>query len=181
MNRRGRIAGVVALTGGLLMFPSLTRAQATTAEATRPAGKEVTVTGKDGSRQTGKLLSFTSTQLVLRRRNGDVTLPLANVRQVLRDSHWVRNSTLIGLAAGAGIGIGSCFASGYCRSLEDATDEVMAVLVTGIGAGTGALIGVATRPSASSRTIYLTPGTTALSVTPVLGKGAVGVGGTIRW
>jgi hypothetical protein len=57
----------------------------------------------------------------------------------------------------------------------------MAVLVTGIGAGTGALIGVATRPSASSRTIYLTPGTTALSVTPVLGKGAVGVGGTIRW
>lgn len=127
-----------------------------------PSGPEVRVRMASGRQRTGKLVSLTSSEVVLVNRGETQTFPLDQVSHVERTTHHVRNGILVGLIGGF---IGGYLASCGGGDEEDCWPEVGA-LFAGIGAGAGAAIGASLNAStAASRILYLSPKPTA-SVAP---------------
>jgi hypothetical protein len=121
-------------------------------------GKDVRVTVKDGTTHRGKLVAFSASDVKLRSRS----VPLADLREVEKVSHAVRNATLISLLAAIPtfLTLGPAFDAG--------PSDAFVMTATGIAGGitAGAVIGGVRKPG---DVIYRAPGASAsISVRPIL-------------
>ncbi len=114
-----------------------------------PAGGQIRVTRLDGSSLTGRLVSISTQDVVLRRGGREETVPLAGVRRVQRQSHWARNLALAGVGTFGAILAGDC--AGSCSGEAAATLALYSGVAAGAGFTVGALINAAT---AAARVIY---------------------------
>jgi hypothetical protein len=169
----------------LALLPATTSAQSLSEDRVAAAlGKDVTVTTKDGTKHKGKLKTLSTTEVVIDQAKTDFKLPVSSVRQVQRNSHAIKKGALWGLGVGLGVGVTGMLLVGATDGNGDqSVDEAMLLIVTsaGIGTGAGAGLGAAFRGSNGSRLVYQTPTKTMISLAPTLGKGKLGVAGTIRW
>ena len=140
--------------------------------------KEVRVTGIDGSRQTGRLVSVSDSEIVLRRNSKEQRQPLTTVQRIDRVGHRVRNWAIWGAA----IGGGTAAMVGY-RSLRldgmDA-DEVRGVTVlwAGVGMAAGASLGaLVERVSAPGKRIYQS----SMKLSPIVSPRRQAVALTMQW
>ena len=109
-------------------------------------------------------------------------IPMTDVLRIDRRAPSVseRNSTLIGL--GVGLGVGTVFlATGGCT--EDAGTFAFECIAWhgGIGAGAGALTGLILNHYRGSRVIFRADGKGEFRLAPVVSRRFAGFSGTIRW
>ena len=141
-----------------------------------PVGKAVHVTGIDGARRAGKLVSIDSQTVVIEQPAGIARIPLTAVRSVTRDSNAIGVATAIGLGAGALGGLQVCRNGSDCSSLQ--TVPLFMGIGAGIGAGAGILIKMM---RGNARTLYRAPAKTSMTLSPAVGRREVGVRGVIAW
>jgi hypothetical protein len=144
-------------------------------------GKEVRLTGMDGVKRTGKLVSLSSSAVVIRAKGQDVSIPLNEVHKVEKVAHHDRIGAAIG-AAWAAIGWMAIAATrDTCGDCEDGPNAMMLLtpIYVGAGAGIGAMINAATR---GRHLLYLAPESSgSVSVAPIVGPKRAGVGVAMRW
>ena len=140
-------------------------------------GSHVKVTTRDGRVHTGKLVLASPAEITLVNGGRKVRVPVAEIHQVELRHGNVRKSTLVGLGIGLGVGLVS-LGTGGCT--EDAGTFALECvgLFAGIGAGAGALTGVALR---RSTVVYRANHRPVLSLAPVVSGHRAGVFGTLRW
>lgn len=147
------------------------------APGAHPRQPQVRVVSLRGVTREGRLVSLSSSDVVIVQQGQTLTLPLTDVRRVERATHRVRNGAIWGAVIG--------FVAGYLGSCgggdeNDCWPEAGAMFA-GIGAGTGAGIGaVLNRTSKGSRVLYPTPAATT-SVTPRIAASAASMELTIRF
>jgi hypothetical protein len=124
-----------------------------TAGAARFEGKRVRLTMADGSRQKGRLLTLSLSEVVLATDATIMKVPLQDVQKLEKTARGVRTAALIGTGAGVYAGL----AAGEVGS---AGGEIWPVFVlSAVGAGIGAGIGmVIDAVRADRHLIYLAPG-----------------------
>jgi hypothetical protein len=137
----------------------------------RAQGKDIRVTLNDGTTHRGKLVAFSASQVTL----DSQAVPLADVREIEKVSHAVRNATIISLLAAVPtfLALGPAFDMG--------NDVVFAVVGPGVASGiaVGAVIAAVRKPG---NVIYRAPGASAsISVRPILGRERKGVALATRW
>ena len=115
-------------------------------DAPLPVGAEISVQLLDGTRAKGRLVSLSTSEVVLRRyeQAPEIRHKLRDVRRVETVHHNRRNLALVGLGIGmavALIGDWCGTAAAYGSGTEPACFTAMPALVTAGGAATGALIG----------------------------------------
>jgi hypothetical protein len=166
----------------VLLQPAVAHAQETVAAAAA-TGKDVSAVAINGLRFKGKLVSLSATEVVLAQGSSDLRLPLAEIREVTRASHAVRNGALIGLGSGFGLGLALCVPDGCYGDADSAADPTVdVIIIAGMGAGAGALVGAIMKASsASSRTIYRASGKATINVAPAIGPTMAGVTGRITF
>jgi hypothetical protein len=147
-------------------------------------GKEVRVTLRDDVRITGKLITLTNSDVVIRqkRNSNDTRQPLANVRVVETVSHATRNFALIGAGAGLVIALATDLCGSgapYGSGQEPACISAKPALIVGGSALLGAVIGAALDHS-HRRTLYRAPSRSAQLVPLVFQSGA-GFRVTVSW
>jgi hypothetical protein len=110
-----------------------------------PVGAEISVQLLDGTQAKGRLVSLSSSEVVLRRyeQAPEIRHKLTDVRRVETVHHNRRNLALVGLGIGmAAALLGDwCGTGAYGSSGEPDCFTAMPALVTAGGAATGALIG----------------------------------------
>ena len=104
-----------------------------------PSDGKIEVAVRDGTRTRGVLVSAGPDTIVLRDKSGERSIGKAEIRRVLvaDPSHRARNGaiwTIVGAAAGAGIGFAVC---PYCPN--EGHGEKYVAPATAVGAGLGAL------------------------------------------
>jgi hypothetical protein len=151
-------------------------------DASPPLGAEVSVQLLDGTRAKGRLVSLSSSEVVLRRyeQAPEIRHKLTDVRRVETVHHNRRNLALAGLGIGMAVallgdwcGTGAAYGSGT----EPSCFTAMPALVTAGGAATGALIGHA-MDTKRRRILFIAPG--GQSSRAPAPRGLV-VGASIRW
>jgi hypothetical protein len=134
-------------------------------------GKDIRVTLNDGTTHRGKLVAFSACQVTL----DSHAVPLAEVREIEKVSHAVRNATVIGLLAAvpAILTFGPAFDMGM--------GDVLTIVGAGVagGIGVGAVIGAIRKPG---NVIYRAPGASAsITVMPILARERKGVALAASW
>jgi hypothetical protein len=164
----------VALVG---VLPTIGGAQTSPAAA---IGKEVRVTGVDGSTGTGRLVSLSISDVVFQQKGKDVSIPLGQVSKVEKVSHGVRNGVVVGAISGiltgwwVSCGVwyddGSCWTPGF-------------LMIAGLGVGAGAGIGAIDNAAKSDdNLLYQAPGaSSSVSVVPILSPRHAGLSVAMRW
>jgi hypothetical protein len=133
MNCRVVVAASTIL--GLIFFlPS--KAASQPLDESRAVGKRVRITGVDGSRDTGRLVSLSDTEVVFRRNGQEERVALTQLERVERVRHHARNLAFWGALIGGGVG----FLAGANSSRGVQLAEGMLILA-GVGGGGGAGIG----------------------------------------
>jgi hypothetical protein len=144
-------------------------------------GREVWVTTAAGALEHGEVSVISDSSLTIRKRSGEVTLNLADIRLVEgRDS--LKNGIVIGGITGAvsGGALLGWAASVFCET--DSCDQIEVVAVA-MGAAGGALIGGLTGAMVDG----LIPGkktlfeSTGIRVIPVVSSRTKAIGLTVRW
>ena len=192
----GRILGFASWRGQLLPEPNMgvtagARVALTTMRASRfdvvapksavRDGREIRVTMKADVPKSGRFVSLSATELVMIRDGKREQIPLAGVRRIETVSHHVRRGALIGLFSGFGWALAACATDdNFCG--DDAGFPMLASFLgglgTGIGAGLGAMMNVAT---ADSHVLYENRSAPVANVIPILGGGKAGVAVGLRW
>ena len=158
-----RTAIFAALCLGVLAPPSARAQEPLTAIASQIEGRTVIITGHDGSKVQGRVLSVSDSAVVLSQQDGlERSFTLSSVREIKRPGPiWD------GVVKGAAIGGGIAGIINILYSVE-AEPAVTAVLFcAGIGAGIGVGIDALFGP----KRIYRAAGS-RVSVTPLVGRGA---------
>jgi hypothetical protein len=106
--------------------------------ASQLEGKNVRVTA-DGVRRRGRVTSASPSGLVLIEDDAPTTIPFNQIMRVEKTPHRLRNGTLIGLAAGAGLGMLMAKECGFGEG--DGECIVWLPIFAGIGAGAGVGLG----------------------------------------
>jgi len=141
-----------------------------------PIGKAVHVTSLDGSRRAGTLVSLDGKSVVIEQPTGTATISLTEVRTVTRPSYAILAATVTGL----GVGLVSGLA--VCANTYDCPPGLAALMYGGIGAGIGAAVGAMIKTARTdSRLVYRAPARTSITMSPVVGRRAVGMHGVISW
>ena len=150
-------------------------------DAPPPIGAEISVQLLDGTRAKGRLVSLSSSEVVLRRyeQAPEIRHKLTVVRRVETVHHNRRNLALVGLGIGmAAALLGDwCGTGAYGSSGEPDCFTAMPALVTAAGAATGALIGHA-MDTKRRRILFIAPG--RLPSRAPVPRGLV-IGASIRW
>lgn len=137
---------VTALVVGLLMVPS---ARSVVSEwqslAKIQPGDKVEVVDQQMRSYNGKFASFSETGITLMSADKEVTIPKNDVYRVTVVSRGRGRHVLRGLLIGTGIGLGIGAAASAPHSVEGSRAEIIATS-TALGAGIGALVGVAKAP-----------------------------------
>ena len=175
-------AGLVVPIGA---YPERPSALSTTVPwRTLDEGERAWVTS-GGREVSGEVVRRSSTHLALRTPQGVESFGLDEI-EAIDITDPVRNGTVLGAKIGAAAGLGqSIFVSLLLCAMEECTPgQVIAFNATfvgmsaGVGAATGALID-SLRERRSP--LYRRRNTTNLTIAPLLGKQAVGVGAAIQW
>jgi hypothetical protein len=160
MMRRRLVIGVSTALAALSLVALPKPAAAQLTAPVWALGKEVRVTLTDGAPWSGKLVSLSATDVVLRKDGKEVRLPLTRVRRVVTTSRdirkYVTRGTLIGAAGGAlfiRCSGGECPPS-YARL------PVTAGIGAGVGATVGAIVGRMRPPTGPERVVYEAPSAT---------------------
>jgi hypothetical protein len=175
--RAGFSADDLRPTSGISALVGLRLALRTSAALRSPVdpasalGKEVRVTLMDGSTWQGRLISFSSSEVVIPQQS----IPLGIVSKVEKVSHALRRGLLIGIGTAAG----SVFVIGPLADLPG--DMLLGLVATSVGSGV-AIGGFLAASSAKFNTIYVAPGATAsITVKPILSRQQQGVAFAMRW
>ena len=140
-------------------------------------GKQVRLTLTNGIRHTGRLVSFSATEVVILGDNELVRTPLTEVRKLEKTGYGgVIKGTLAGAAAGTYVG----YAIGESSSPEDWLQPTL--IFSSVGAGIGAGIGIVIDAARSGRNlIYETPGRRSIVATPLVSPTHAGAAVSVRW
>ena len=144
-------------------------------------GKNVWITA-DGVRREGHITSFSTSALTLVEDGATYTIPFKQIMRVEKTAHHLRKGTLIGLVAGAGLGLAS--AAGLCADEYCyASDYVLfTVFYGGIGAAAGVGIGAIVKAvSKHGQIIYDARRQTTVSLAPILSPTRKGVALSMTW
>ena len=134
---------------------------------------------RTGERRSGRLVSLSSSELVIRRGKNQDVISLRDVRRIETVPHHARRWALIGLAGGAGWALAVCAADdNFCG--DDASFPVLATIVGGIGGGIGAGVG-AMMNAVDRRILFVNGSEPVATVMPILGGGKAGAGVRLRW
>jgi hypothetical protein len=170
------LASASALVAALLVPVTL---GAQTLDRSDAVGKEVRVIATDGSRATGRLVSLSDMDIVIRRDGNEQRLALSKVERVERVRHHARNLAVWGALAGTVAGGLVGAANTKDMSEIGAGAAFFGGIGAGAGAGIGALINAATR---DGNILYQTDRTSrSVSVSPIASSGGPGVALTMRW
>ena len=144
-------------------------------------GQEIRVTSLSGGRTTGRFVSLSENELVMRRANATERVPLDRVRRIELVAHHARNGAIIGLAAGVGLAFAGCVSDdNFCG--DDAAFGVLATIWGGIGVGTGAGLGALINVSTADRhLIYARPEQISIQLQPIAGPHRAGAVLRVRW
>jgi hypothetical protein len=140
---------------GLAMVVTQTASAGARTEARQSA--HVRVLAANGFVREGRLLSLTSSDIVLLLDSRRVTLPLRDVRRIERVTHGARNGVLVGALTGLGVGMTmSCASTGS----DGGCSPLIGVMFAGIGAALGTAVGLIhtderSRPTSSRRHQWL--------------------------
>ena len=160
-----------------VVAPSALPANALAQES--PVGKKVHVATLAGGKQTGKLVSLDTASVVVRQGRDTVTIPLRDVRRIDPVTHEVLYGALSGLAIGFTLGRRACTAES--SSCDPGEDKLVGMFYGAVGAGVGAGIGRIVKGMLEpGRIVYPTKPKT-VTIVPIVGKGRVGVSGSIVW
>jgi hypothetical protein len=148
-------------------------------------GDRAWVTRGGGQEVAGEVVRLSSTSLVLRTGAGVETFGPDDIAAI-DTTDPIRNGTVRGAKIGAIGGAGQAvFVSLLLCAMEECdAQELVGVNATlvGIGTGVGAAIGALADSLRERREpLYRRRGAAAFTITPLLGKQALGVGGVIRW
>lgn len=144
-------------------------------------GQEIRVAMKTGERRTGRFVSLSATELVMKHGDRPGQVRLADVRRIEKVSHHARTGALIGLAGGVGLALAFCLADdNFCG--DDASFGVLSAFQGGIGAGIGAGLGAMVNSMTADRhLVFESPITTTAQVAPILGNHKAGLALRLRW
>jgi hypothetical protein len=185
----GRIAVISAVTV-VLASPAMAQATAsnssaqagtalpgTPAFAEQVAGRTVRITTTDGVRRKVRVLSLTKTEMVV---VGGTPVPFARTALVEKVSHRVRNSTLIGLAAGLVAGTAATVA---CGDPGECDPGLVLYVGGGIGAGAGAAVGAIWQASRGDRDVIYDARkrTTTMGFSPIVSPTRKGLAFSMSW
>lgn len=144
------------------------------------AGREIRVLLPDGTKQTGRLVTFSETEVrfAVPRDKTPAAVPLASVLKVETVSHHARTGAIIGAVAG-----GVLLAIAYSGDCADCEDRRIGFLFppafAGVGAALGGMINLAT---ANRRVLYPgLPAAGSVNIAPILSRGHQGVALVKRW
>ena len=153
--------------------------QATAAPPRDPAtsrGKRVRLTLTDGTRHTGRLVSFSGNEVVIVSDNQFVRRSLNDVRKLERVAYGVLKGALAGAAAGIYVG----YAVGEPGSPGGWLEPTLTF--TAAGAGIGAGIGIVIDAARSGRNLlYQTPRGRTIVATPLVSPTHAGAALSLRW
>jgi hypothetical protein len=140
-------------------------------------GKKVRLTAMDGTERKGRIVSLSSTEVILRFDDRNTTIPLRDVRRLDKVAYGVRNGAIAGAAAGYYVGYG------VGESDSPGGEVGQGILFSAIGAGIGAGIGIVIDAAKADRNlIYLAPNQSApIVVAPMVSAKRAGVGLSLRW
>ena len=163
-----------------------TRTQEQTVLMSTPAfanlvqGKTVKVTKSDGTWQEGVVKSISTTSMVVAGDGFSASVPFDQVVKVEKASYRIRKGTLIGLGAGAGVGLVSWLSQPYP---EEGDGFFLFALSTGIGVGAGAIIGAVMHASRGDRDVIYNASrqTKTLTLSPILSRTHKGVAFSMTW
>ncbi len=176
MKCRFVIAAASTILGVIVFLPSTAASQPL--DQSRAVGKQVRITGVDGSRETGRLVSLSDTEVVFRRNGPEERVALTTIERVERVRHHARNLTFWGALIGGGVGFLAGASSARGAELAEGI-----VILAGIGGAGGAGIGaLIARNTADTNLLYQRP-TSAVSVrlSPIVSPADKGVALTLRW
>ena len=148
-------------------------------------GKTVWVTTIDGWRRQRRVRSFTPTGMIVERSRLPVAeIPFVEIAKVERVPHRLRNSTLVGLAIGAGVGGAFAAAMRCCIGDEISAEGVFFgfALYTGMGVGIGAGVGALRHARGDEDVLYdAKKQKTTVALAPILSPTRKGLGVAITW
>lgn len=183
--RTGKLAAWVVgsvVAGAALLSPCVASAQAPVRtfdqlDTRVKAGDTVWVTDVQGRKTKGKVSTLDGTSLTL--RDGEIVFKEADVRVLeLKRHENLKGGTLVGLAAGIGIGVVS-FAP-WCRGPGCVwVVGMFGAMGAGIGCGVDALIPENRRDIVYSATSANSAG--RISIAPVIGRKSTGVALSFRF
>lgn len=147
------------------------------------AGRNVWITA-DGARLRGVVTSLLPTGLVIEEDGAPTTIPYSKIVRVEKSSHRLRNGTLIGLAAGAGLGL--AFGAAWCGGDEYCEPGAVAALTAwyaGLGAAAGVGIGAIVNSAKKSGDVIYDArrSTTTMALAPILSPTRKGMAFTMTW
>jgi hypothetical protein len=195
MTTSVRCLATAVTLGVIVLTPAPAAAQAQQPAGSKPAAASdfaappvsrnspvVWVITTDGQERKGRLVSFTSDQLVLQANKTNQTIATAQIARVDTTdslSNGVRNGTITGLVLG-GLGLLAVFsACDDCGGGEEVAGGILVVGVyTGLGAGFGALID---HLIDGRRPIYTRTAPSRVSVGPILGRTRQGIQLLVKW
>ena len=148
--------------------------------ASQLQGKNVWITA-DGARVRGRVTSLSPTGLVLVEDGAPTTIPYAKIVRVEKSSHRLRNGTLIGLVAGAAVGLGAVAGCGW----EDCEEGIIILpaFFTGIGAAAGVGFGAIVNAAQKSGDVLYDARrrTTTMALSPILSPTRKGLAFSMTW
>jgi hypothetical protein len=180
MTRRKLGAALLGLFA-IVSWPDQAAAQVDPVNAA--VGQNVRVSLTNGGRETGRLLSLSATEVVIRTRGTEVRLPLDRVRSVTKLPDPIRDGALLGAAIGAVAGLQ------ILKCEPGVNDDCPSphswwYLDAPVGAGIGAIIGALIDRSRVSKdgVVYRAPvRTSKVLVAPVITPTRRGVALVVRW
>ena len=145
-------------------------------------GKHVWISA-DGARVRGLVTSLDPTSLVLVEDGVPTTIPYKSIVRVEKSTHRLRNGTLIGLAAGAGLG--AWVAAAYCSEGYCSAGEMIGapLFYGGLGAAAGVGIGAIVNAAKKNGDVLYDArrGTTTMSLAPILSPTHKGAAFSMTW
>jgi hypothetical protein len=147
-----------------------------------PAGVTAWVTMADGVEWIGEVLNVTTTSIQLRRIDGTVALPLADVR-LIKAPDSVKNGAKRGAIIGALVAIPAAFAGHEVCDGGTGCAIGFGLFAGGLSAGLGAVVGVMIDSfMEGQRVVYdASKPKGRPTLAPIVAPHALGLGGTVQW
>ena len=173
--------GAVRIDDGVTPFGGV-RFAITTRPAAPLTAPDVRVRATNGGIFKGRLVSLTTTEVVINQSGRSVVLPIGEVQRVEKSTHRTRNALIIGSILGY---VGGYFLSCGTGDEEDCWPEI-GLLGAGIGAGVGAIVGRSANARAARDgrdVLYSAPARSQarLQLTPIVSPRRAGLGMLVRW
>jgi len=178
-SRSGSVV-VLAVTVASLISATASAQNAPGADLQRSAlqiasahGKEVRVTSMNGAQRKGRLVSFSTSEVVFSEHGHDVSMALGEVWKVETVHHTARNAAIAGAVGGFIVGCKGCG--------DDSSKAVTGALYGGIGAGAAAIVGALISMAAADKHVVYEASTPSVHIVPTITPTRSEVSLAVRW